>query len=103
MECAKNQKTTYYGIIYKDIGLDCSSIVDRNKGSEILEKVNDITMADNEIMISALAVSKEANKPYDGFFKLAARLGKIGENINEFEKIEFWVKEVKKVFVIYKK
>jgi len=103
IECAKNQKTIHYGIIYENLDLDCSNIVDRNKGSNILEKVNDITMSDNEVMISALAVSKEANKPYDGFFKLASKLGKIDININEFEKIEFWVKEVKKVFNIYKK
>lgn len=100
---AKEQKPIYYKEIYEDINLDCSSVVDRNIGSDVLEKVNDITMAENEIMISALAVSKEANSPYDGFFKLAFRLGKIGRNIDEFEKIRFWIKEVNKVLNVYKK
>lgn len=103
IECAKDQKMTYYGTIYEDLGLACSNVADRNKGSDILGKVSDITMADNEVMISALVVSKETNKPYDGFFKLASNLGKIGRNINEFEKIKFWVKEVEKVFNVYKK
>jgi len=103
IECAKNRSTTYYGDIYEDIGLSYSSAVDRNEGSYVLGKVNDITMAENNVMISALAVSRDANSPYDGFFKLAAKFGKIGGNINESEKIKFWIEEMERVYNVYKK
>ncbi|MFA6106258.1 MAG: hypothetical protein WC745_01150 [Patescibacteria group bacterium] len=85
----------FYGELYKMVGLDHGKVVDRSKGSELLESANIISGED--YMISSFAVSKEANGPYHGFYVLAEKWGRIKHGLTEQEKMVFWVEEMKRV------
>jgi hypothetical protein len=98
-EKARNKQLICYGELYQMLMLSMPK--DQNLGSDILTGVNEITR-ENNIQLSAIAVSKEQSMPYPGFFKLAIDWGLIKKNASEDEKLIFWATEVKKVFNFYK-
>lgn len=102
-ELARNKQIIYYQELYEQIGLDRENPNDRKIGSDILGKVNLMSMDKNKTMISSLVSLREANQPADGFFEFAIELKKLKPNANEAEKLEFWAKEIQNVFKAYSK
>ncbi len=100
-DCAKKSRTIDYGYLYEQIGVDSRSIAERNRGSLILEEVNNLSIDDNNVMITALAVEKGTGLSGKGFFDLAERLGRINKAAEKNEKIDFWNKECQKIYSLY--
>jgi hypothetical protein len=90
----------YYGDLYRQLGLDHTNPNDRRKASVLLEAANEIS--GKEYMITAFAVSKNGNGPYEGFYSLAERYGRIRPDLTDDQKDKFWIKEMKSVHEKYK-
>lgn len=100
-ERASKYDPIYYGDLYKKVGLNHDNIGDRKIGSQLLETAN--LISGKEYMISSFAVSKGNNGPYQGFYALAERWGRIKAGLTEQKKMDFWIEEMKRVFNKYRK
>ena len=102
-EYAKNKQQVYYHELYERIGLNRENPSDRNKGSHILAEINKISIAKNNTMLSSLVTLKGANEPADGFFEFSIEIKRLKSNASNFDRLDFWVKEMKNVFNVYGK
>ncbi|KKP90129.1 MAG: hypothetical protein UR94_C0030G0010 [Parcubacteria group bacterium GW2011_GWA2_36_10] len=96
----KKNEPISYGEFYKLVGLDHAKNLDRLYGSQLLEEIN--TISGKNYMISAFAVSSDEYKPYNGFYLLAEKLGRIRKGSSEAEKDAFWIEEMARVYNKYK-
>lgn len=94
---AKAGVVTYYSDLARLVGLDMSSIVDRNRLSDILGEINIDEDALGRPMLSAVGLLKEANRPGVGFWNIAEHLGHYSGGKDEVAQDKFWDSELKKV------
>jgi hypothetical protein len=99
-ERASKYNPIYYSILYKQVGLDVNKESDLSLGSHLLEMVNE--MSGREYMISSFAVAKAGNGPYEGFYRLAERWGRMPSGLSSLEKEKFWMEEMKRVYEKYR-
>lgn len=101
-EAARRERILTYGELYDQIGVDMKSASDRKRGSEILNEVNEISVLEGNVMITAIIVKNDTQIPGAEFFRLATSYGELKEDASDEEKIDFWNEELKKVYHIYK-
>jgi hypothetical protein len=101
--CAQRGGYINYGVLYDQIGVDRTRADERKRGSIILEKVNNLSIGENDIMITALAYDQSTDMPAEGFFTLAKELGRLSESATTAECIAYWENEKEKIYLIYKK
>jgi len=99
---AKSGDLINYGELYSQIDVDPRDPRQRHYASEILESVNNISMKEHSVMITAVAIDKEKNISGGGFFTLAIEFDKLSSDSDELERLSFWSNEVKKVHELYK-
>jgi len=92
-----------YGYIYDRLGVDSRSPTDRKRGSAILTEVNRASLAEKNVMITAIAVRQESQMPGKMFYVLAEEFGKLKSDAGEEEKAAFWRDELERVYEAYKK
>ena len=98
---AKKKQLINYGELYSAIGLNTEDPRDRNIGAAILAEVNMITIQTRSVMVSSLVVLGDRHYPAHGFFEFAVEQGRMNPTNDEFQRLDFWVTEVKKVFEAY--
>jgi len=96
---ARERGTIEYGELYPAIGLRTEEEFDRRLGSFILSEVN-VKSQKNGFQISAIAVSRETQKPDKGFFSLARDWKLLSERDDENN---FWETEKRKIYDFYSK
>ena len=100
-ERASKKQLINYGELYPEIGLSTESPEDRKTGADVLGEVNIISLKEKGVMVSALVVLGGQHYPAPGFFEFAVEQGKMNSGVNDFQRLDFWVQEVKKVFEAY--
>jgi len=101
-DVAREKNWIHYSDLYPKIGLDTENIIDRDKGSYILAKINDETLKENDVMLSSLVVlKKEGEEPAKGFYEYAIINKRLKDDATDNEKTAFWIKEMKKCHNLY--
>ena len=100
-DAAGRGRVLTYGELYDSIGVDMKSPSDRKRGSEILTEVNEISVLENDIMITAIVVKSDTQVPGAEFFRQATTYGSLGEESSDEERKIFWEEELKKVYETY--
>lgn len=101
-DASKRGRILTYGELYDQIGVSTKTADERKRGSQILNEVNEISVLENDVMITAIVVKNDNQLPGNEFFRLATTYGSITENASEEEKKEFWKSELEKVYNIFK-
>ena len=101
-EVAINGELVTYGEIAPLAILNMENPDDRNKLAQILGNISNHEHAQGRPMLSAVVVLAETGYPGDGFYTLARELGLHHER-KEFEDLDFFVQEMKKVYACWKK
>ncbi len=89
--------TVTYGEIAPLANLNMELQVDRNKMSEILAEISTYEHENSRPMLSAIVVHKDSGYPGKGFYELARFLS-LYQGHGEFSDLDFFTREVKKVF-----
>ena len=90
-----------YGELYDQIGVDMKNASERKRGAGILNDVNEFSVFENDIMISALVVKNDTQFPGEEFFRQAASYEPSLEEAGDEEKKDFWKKETTKIYEAY--
>lgn len=101
-EVAINGELITYGEIAPMAKLNMENPDDRNKMAQILGDISTHEHEQGRPMLSAVVVLAEIGYPGDGFYTLARELG-LHHGKKEFEDLDFFVQEVKRVFACWKK
>ena len=109
-ETAAARATVYYQELGDLIGLNMSSLKERERLSDILGKINIAEDAEGRPMISAVAVLKESSqydaamRPGVGFFNIAHNpLGRYSGSRDRDEQEAFWIAEINRVYAYWSK
>ena len=97
-----NNEIAYYSELARLAGLDMSSVVDRNRLSDILGEINTEEDGAGRPMLSAVALLKAENRPGVGFWNIAEHLGHYSGGKDEDAQYKFWSLELKKVYAYWK-
>ena len=92
-QVAKNKDITYYSDIAPLVGLDMGFEPDRNKMSNILDKISKNEHENGKPLLSAVVILRDKNIPGDGFFGMAKEVGLYDGN----DKDQFWANELHRV------
>jgi hypothetical protein len=101
-EVANEGELTTYGEIAPLANLNMENPDDRNKMAQILGDISTHEHEQGRPMLSAIVVLAEIGYPGEGFFTLARELGLLHGN-KEFDNLDFFVQEVKRVYACWKK
>jgi hypothetical protein len=93
-EVARNRSLTNYNEVGRLVGLNMASEYDRIRIAQLLDEINQLEVADDRPMITALVILKNENIPGEGFFKCAIGLGKYDGSDDD----SFWAQEVERVY-----
>ncbi|MGU9952020.1 MAG: hypothetical protein ACNYPH_06960 [Gammaproteobacteria bacterium WSBS_2016_MAG_OTU1] len=104
IKTAQQKECIFYSKLIHGSGvedfLDSSRVV-RKAMSGVLHSIGLEIGKQNNIMLTAVVVNKLTSLPSNGFYKLAAELGKLPLNFSEGDKKDFWSNELKKVQQYY--
>lgn len=100
-EVARNGDLTTYGEIAPLANLNMETPDDRGKIAHILGDISTYEHEAGRPMLSAIVVLAGIGYPGDGFYTLARQLG-VHHGKKEFEDLDFFVQEVKKVHAFWK-
>lgn len=95
-QVAKQRATTTYGKVAPLAELDMSIAGDRYRIAQILDEINEYEVGQGHPMISVIVVKSETQRPGQGFFECARKLGRY-DGSSESEALEFFVKELNAV------
>ncbi len=101
-EVAINGKLITYGEIAPLVNLNMENPDDRNKMAQILGDISTHEHEQGRPMLSAVVVLAEIGYPGDGFYALARELG-LHHGKKEFENLDFFVQELKRVYACWGK
>ena len=91
-----------YGELYDQIGVDMKNASERKRGSGILTEVNEISVLEASVMITAVVVKNDTQIPGVDFFRLATRYKSLEEESDDIEKKKFWNEESIRIHKAYK-
>jgi hypothetical protein len=100
-EVARKGALITYGEIAPLAGLNMESQGDRTKMGELLGEISTFEHKHGHPMLSAVVVLAETGAPGKGFYNLARYLD-LHHGQGELADMEFFVKEVKKVYQFWK-
>jgi hypothetical protein len=95
-EVARNGDLITYSEIAPLAGLDMENQADRTRMGEILGEISTFEHQNGRPMLSSLVVLAGIGYPGEGYFNLARHLG-LHHGKGEFEDLDFFVQEVKRV------
>jgi hypothetical protein len=101
IEVARNGDLITYGEIAPLANLNMEDPDDRNKIAHILGEISTHEHGEGRPMLSAIVVLAGIGYPGEGFFSLARELG-LHHGRKEFEDLDFFVQEVKRVYAYWK-
>jgi len=101
-DAAKRGRILTYGELYDQIGVSVKTADERKRGSQVLNEVNEISVLENDVMITSLVIKNDTQLPNNEFFRLATTYGSISEDASEEEKKEYWNSELEKVYNLFK-
>lgn len=97
---AKNRKTTYYIDLCKQVNGKCGTEFkyhDDPTFEEVLKEASRKSFREKECLISSLVITKDDNKPSNGFFTQAKDEFKLDIGDREL----FFIKQLEATFVAY--
>jgi hypothetical protein len=101
IEVARNGDLVTYGEIAPLANLNMENPDDRNKIAHILGEISTHENEEGRPLLSSIVVLAGFGYPGEGFFNLARELGH-HHGRKEFEDLEYFVQEVKKVHEFWK-
>jgi len=101
-DVARNGELVTYGEIAPLANLNMENPGNRNTMAQILGDISTHEHEQERPMLSAVVVLVETGYPGDGFFALARELG-LHHGKKEFEDLDFFVQEVKRVYTCWEK
>ncbi|GJQ27019.1 MAG: hypothetical protein HBSAPP02_20510 [Phycisphaerae bacterium] len=93
------QDVIAYGDLAPMFGLDMSQAKDRAEIGRLVGAISEFEHANGRPLLSAVVISKEHNRPGDGFFTLARTLGLLGSQSEDI----FWTGELARVHAYWKR
>jgi len=98
LTAAKNHEPPlHYSEVFNIMGLKSGNYAAAEAG-RLLDEINQHAHKQGEPLLSALVVNSNTGIPGEGFFKLAADLGRLESNALSPRKREFWKKEVQAIY-----
>jgi hypothetical protein len=91
-----------YDELYDQIGVDMKNSAERKRGSGVLSEINEISVLESSVMITAVVVKNDTQIPGAEFFRVAVTYKTLKEDATDEEKKKFWDEELVRVHEEYK-